>query len=117
MCATELLPRLVGVDVAAELVYTGRMISGTEAVELGVCTRLADDPHAEAMALATEIAGKSPDAIRRAKLLIEQYGRVTTEQAFENERVHIGSLIGTPNQAEAVRAYFEKRPAQFVDPS
>lgn len=116
MCASELLPRLVGSDVAAELYYTGKMITGTEAVALGVCTRLSDDPHHDALMLAGEIASKNPQAIRHAKSLIEQFGRVSTAEAFANERRHMGELIGSPNQIEAVKAFFDKRDPVFVDP-
>jgi len=117
MCAAELLPRLVGADVASELYFTARMISGAEAVELGVCTRLSDNPHDSAMELATDIASKSPQAIRHAKSLINQHGRVTTAEAFANERRYMGELIGSQNQVEAVSAFFEKRSPNFIDPA
>jgi len=116
MCATELLPRLVGIDVAAEMYYTGKMITGREAVDLGVCTRLSDDPRRDALELASEIATKNPHAVRSAKALVEQFGRVTPAEAFANERRHIGALIGSPNQVEAVSAFFEKRDAKFENP-
>ena len=58
MTGTQLLPRLVGLDVAKELTFTARIVSGTEAVTLGLATRVADDPRAEALRLAREIAGK-----------------------------------------------------------
>ena len=64
MSITRTLPRLVGIDVAKELTYTGRMLSGDEACELGVVTRVADDPLAAARELAAEIASRSPDAVR-----------------------------------------------------
>lgn len=116
MCAAELLPRLVGVDVAAEMFYTGKMISGIEAVELGVCTRVSDDPHRDALELAREIASKNPHAIRSAKALVEGFGRTPTAETFANERKHIRGLIGSQNQAEAVSAFFEKRDPEFADP-
>jgi enoyl-CoA hydratase/carnithine racemase len=117
MTATAVLPRLVGPDVAKELTWTGREVSGTEAVELGLCTRTSDDPRADALALAHEIAGRSPHAVRGTKKLLEQSGRVPLEQQYADERHTIGSLIGTPNQVEAVAAYFEKRAPSFADPS
>lgn len=117
MCASELLPRLVGVDVAKELYFTGRMFDGTEADRLGIATSLSDDPRSAALELATTIAAQSPDAMRRAKSLVNQFGRVDTATAFENERVLMAELIGSPNQVEAVTAYFEKRPAVFADRS
>lgn len=117
MTATAALPRLVGIDVAKELTWTGRNVSGAEAVELGLCTRTSDDPRADALALAQEIAAKSPHAIRGTKRLLEQSGRVPLEQQYADERHTIGSLIGTPNQVEAVAAYFEKRAPSFADPT
>ena len=72
MALTQTLPRLVGSDVAKELTFTGRIVSGSEAHELGLVTRVADDPFAAAHALATEIAGKSPHAIRAGKRLLER---------------------------------------------
>ena len=44
MAITRTLPRLVGIDVAKELTYTGKVFSGTEARELGVVTHVSDDP-------------------------------------------------------------------------
>ena len=116
MTATATLPRLVGIDVAKELTWTGRNVSGAEAVALGLCTRASDDPLADALALARDIAGRSPGAIRGTKRLLEQSGRVPLAQQYADERHTIGSLIGTPNQVEAVAAFFEKRPPSFADP-
>ncbi|HMG42919.1 MAG TPA: crotonase/enoyl-CoA hydratase family protein [Acidimicrobiales bacterium] len=116
MTITATLPRLVGSDVAKELTWTGRQISGVEAHELGLATRLSDDPRAAALALAAEIAAKSPDAIRGAKRLFDQSGRVSLADQYAAERQEIGALIGRPNQVEAVNAFFEKRPGVFTDP-
>ena len=82
-----------------------------------LATRVAADPLAEAKALAAEIAGKSPDAVRAAKRLLNRSGTVPIEQQFADERREIGALIGSPNQVEAVMAGFEKRDPSFTDPS
>ena len=113
MGASVLLPPLVGLDVAKELYFTGRMISGTEAAELGVATRVSDDPHTEALDLAKEIAEKNPEAIRRMKTILNGLGERSTAERFAAEREHIGALIGSPNQVEAVSAFFEKRTPRF----
>ncbi len=115
MTATQLLPRLVGVDVAKELTWTGREVSGTEAVQIGLATKVADDPRAAAMELAGEIASKSPQAIRGAKHLINLASEQDWATGFAEERRVIGSLIGSPNQVEAITAYFEKREANYQD--
>src|SRR4051795_2177406 len=64
MGITSTLPRLVGIDVAKELTYTARIISGAEAGELRLVTHVADDPLAAARELAAQIADRSPDAVR-----------------------------------------------------
>ncbi|MFP5321436.1 MAG: crotonase/enoyl-CoA hydratase family protein [Acidimicrobiia bacterium] len=115
MTGTWMLPRLVGLDVAKELTFTGRMVGGEEAVRLGLATRVADDPVAAAQELAAEIASKSPDAVRAAKRLLNQSGQVPIADQLAAERAEIGALIGSPNQVEAVMAGFEKRDPVFRD--
>jgi enoyl-CoA hydratase/carnithine racemase len=117
MTGTQMLPRLVGLDVAKELTFTGRMVSGTEAVALGLATRLSDQPHDDAMALAREIAARSPHAVRGAKELLNLAGSVSLAEGFKAEERVIKSLIGSPNQVEAVKAFFEKRDPAFADPA
>src|ERR1043165_8986518 len=70
MAGTPILASLVRDDILRELTFTGRIFSAQEALQYGLATRLCDDPHAEAMQLAHEIAGKSPDAIRAAKRML-----------------------------------------------
>ncbi|OLT30057.1 enoyl-CoA hydratase [Actinomadura sp. CNU-125] len=117
MTGTAALIRLVGEDVAKELTFTGRMITGAEAARIGLATRTADDPHAAATELAREIAGNSPDAVRAAKRLLNRAADDDLAGQFSEESRELGALRGTPNQAEAVRAYFEKRPPAFTDPA
>ena len=115
MTGTQMLPRLVGLDVAKELAFTGRMVSGEEAVKIGLATRVADDPHAAAMELAHEIAGKNPNAVKGVKELLDMAGRVPLADACKAETKTMMSLIGSPNNVEAVTAYFEKRDPNFTD--
>jgi enoyl-CoA hydratase/carnithine racemase len=116
MAGMVLLRGLVRDDVARELTWTGRIFNGEEAVSLGIATRVAADPHAEAIALAREIASKSPDAIRAGKRLLNlTQTDATAEQIFLAESLEQRALIGTPNQTEAVMANFEKRPPTFKD--
>ena len=117
MAITRTLPRLVGIDVAKELAFTGRMISGSQAAELGLVTHLADDPLAAAQELAIEIAGRSPDAVRAMKHMFNESWTGAPEQTLRLEADLQLGLLGTPNQLEAVRAGLAKEPADFVDPS
>jgi enoyl-CoA hydratase/carnithine racemase len=117
MTGTQALVNLVGLDVAKELTFTGRKVRGTEAVELGLATHLADDPRAAALELAAEIASKSPHAVRAAKRLLNNAPKLSLAEGFAAERDEIGRLIGTPNQVESVMAGFEKRAPRFADPT
>jgi enoyl-CoA hydratase/carnithine racemase len=116
MGITRTLPRLVAIDVAKELTYTGRVVSGTEAAALGLVTRVAEDPLAAARELAAEIASRSPDAVRRAKRLYEQSWTGADADTLALEAELQLELIGSPNQLAAVTAGLTKEPAQFTDP-
>jgi enoyl-CoA hydratase/carnithine racemase len=115
MTGTAMLPLLVGLDVAKELTFTGRMVSGEEAVRIGLATRVSDTPLDDALAMAREIAGKSPTAVRGAKKLLNASPYRGVAEQFADERATSGSLIGSKNQVEAVMAYFEKRDPVFPD--
>jgi enoyl-CoA hydratase/carnithine racemase len=115
MTGTLTLSRLVRPDVAKELTFTGRIVTGREALTLGLATRLSETPRQDALALAREIAGRSPHAVRGVKAL---FNRILSDDAagqFAQERAVIGALIATPNQVEAVVANFEKRAPVFTD--
>jgi enoyl-CoA hydratase/carnithine racemase len=116
MTGTHMLRRLVPLDVAKELTWSGRMVSGEEAARIGLATRVSEEPLKEALELAGEIARKSPHAIRAGKRLLNQSGLVGPAQQFLDESAEMGALIGSPNQAEAVKAYFEGREPVFGDP-
>jgi enoyl-CoA hydratase/carnithine racemase len=113
---SQTLPHLVGLDVAKELIFTGRVVEGSEALRLGLVTRLADDPRATALELAGEIASRSPDAIRSGKRLLNKAAWAHSEESLELEESLQRALLGSPNQVAAVQAAFTKRPAEFTDP-
>ncbi len=116
MTGTLFLSRLVRPDIAKELTFTARIFDGREAAAIGLATRLTDDPVAEALDLAAEIADRSPDAVRAAKRLFSRLANEGATEQFAEERREIADVIGTPNQVEAVMASVENRPARFGDP-
>ncbi len=116
MTGTKRLVELVGLDVAKELTFSGRMVEGSEAVQLGLATKVADNPLETALEMAHEIAGKSPHAVRAAKRLFRAAGAADEATAFASERSEIGALIGSPNQVESVQAFFEKRDPVYSNP-
>ena len=114
MAGSQLMRHLVREDLVRELTYTGRIFSGTEAGQMGFATRVCDAPHAEALAVAREIAGKSPDAIRAAKRLFNAAPYRSVAEGLMDESIEQGRLIGSPNQVEAVMANLEKRAPRFA---
>jgi len=115
MTGTQVLSHLVRPDVAKELTFTARLFDGREAYQLGIATRLSETPLEDALAMAAEIAGRSPDAIRGAKELFNRLANAGAAEQFAEERRVIGSLIGRPNQVEAVTSNCENRPPNFTD--
>ncbi len=115
MSGTQLLRHLVRLDVVKELTYTGRIVSAKEALEIGLVTRISENPHEEAMKLAREIASKSPDAIRAGKKLLNASRLVSVAEGLKLEAELQHSIIGQPNQVEAVMANMEKRDPKFRD--
>jgi len=115
MTGTLMLSRLVRPDVAKELVFTARVFDATEGHALGLVTRLADDPLAAARAMADEIAARSPDAVRGAKVLLNRLAVAGAAEQFAAERETISRLIGSPNQIESVTANLENRAPTFAD--
>lgn len=115
MTGTFMLSRLVRSDIARELVYTAKVIDGTEAHAIGLTTHLADDPYSAAHELAREIAARSPQAVRGAKQLFNRMFVQDAADQFEAERQVIRTLIGTPNQVEAIAANLENRTPAFAD--
>jgi enoyl-CoA hydratase/carnithine racemase len=117
MSGTQTLRRLVHLDVAKELTFTGRIVSGVEARTLGLVTRTSDTPREAALELAREIASKSPDAIRSGKRLLNAAFAGSVEEGLRLEEDAQKRLLGSDNQMETVMAHFEKRPARFRDPT
>ena len=114
MAGTPILSQLVRDDILRELTYTGRIFSAQEAMSFGLATRICEDPRAAALETACEIAGKSPDAIRAIKRLLNNLS-IDPGPALLAESVEQMKLIGSPNQTEAVRANIERRAPNFID--
>lgn len=116
MTGIQQLVRLMGTDLVKELSFTGRMLDGHDAHRLGLATHVADDPHADAMALAAELCTRNPEALRGIKALVNDAGtRPLAESLLEESRL-MTDLIGSPNQVEATMAHLEQRTPEFVDP-
>jgi len=115
MAGMLLMRELARADVVRELTFSGRIFTGEEALAIGFATRLSVDPLADALAFAHDVAGKSPDAIRAGKRLLNASMAMDAAQLLLAESDEQKKLIGSANQAEAVRANLEKRPPRFTD--
>ncbi|WP_375383097.1 crotonase/enoyl-CoA hydratase family protein [uncultured Sphingomonas sp.] len=113
MAGMVLLPGLLRPDLLADLVFTGRVFDGEEAVRLGLATRTAADPVAAALEQAAAITALSPDAVRAAKRLMRSGGG--REATLRAEAVEQAALFGAPNQREAVAAAMAGRAPIFVN--
>ena len=116
MSITQTLRDVVRLDIAKELTFTGRIVSAVEAERIGLVSHLSEDPLATAKALAAEIAGRNPHAVRASKHLYEKSWHGDAETGLSLEAMLQKDLLGSENQIEAVYANFEKRAPVFRDP-
>jgi enoyl-CoA hydratase/carnithine racemase len=116
MAGTQLMRHLAREDIVRELTYTGRIFSAQEALAYGFATRIVENPRAAAVAVAREIAEKSPDAIRAAKRLLNLAPVSDPRSGLLAEAAEQQALLGSRNQVEAVQANLEQRPAKFAGP-
>jgi enoyl-CoA hydratase/carnithine racemase len=106
---------MVREDVLRELVFTAREFSGEEALSLGLATLLDADPVARATAIAEDIAGKNPHAIRAAKALANRAHDLSVPEILIEESRAQHGLIYSKNQIEAVMSQMQGRAPNFDD--
>jgi enoyl-CoA hydratase/carnithine racemase len=116
MSVTQTIRDLVSIDVAKELIFTGKVIRGEDAARLKLVTHVCEKPYDEAMALAKEIASKNPDAVRAAKKLLNETWHGDSARGFLMESELMMTLLGTPNQIEAISSNFTGQMPAFQDP-
>ena len=112
MGGTVLMQCLTRSDVIRELTYSGRMFDAQEALGFGLVTRIVEDPRSAALALAQEIANRSPDAIRAAKRLYNAAAPLDA-QALLRESVEQVILFDGADHKEAVTANMNRRAPEF----
>jgi enoyl-CoA hydratase/carnithine racemase len=108
---TQLLVRRVGRSVARDLVLTGRRVAATEALRLGLADRVVprSEVLAAATALAAEMAGNAPTAVRMAKWALEVGGDLPVEAAMEVEDQAWRRAVSSDDRREGIAAWVEKR--------
>ncbi|ASK34941.1 crotonase/enoyl-CoA hydratase family protein [Alloalcanivorax mobilis] len=113
MTGTATLRELLPMDVAKELAMTGRRFDAREALSLHLVTRVAEDPHAEALTLAQALLERSPDAVSASKALFQRTWHQAEDQAFAEESRLQFTLLRGRNQREAMSANLKKRAPVF----
>ena len=115
MAGTQLMRGLARDDIIRELSYSGRIFSAEEALDYGFVTRIVENPHAQALATAREIASRNPQAIQANKRLFNKAHDLSPAEGLLMESEEQDLIIGSPNQVEAVMAELEQRQASFKD--
>ena len=110
-----LLPEIVGPNRALDLLLSGRSITGSEAVAMGIAQAAASDPGAAALAYFTEYLGsKSASSLRFAVRAARSDQATRIRQKIKSvERMYLEELMKTHDAAEGLSAFLEKRAAQW----
>ncbi|XP_008275689.1 enoyl-CoA hydratase domain-containing protein 2, mitochondrial [Stegastes partitus] len=117
---SQRLPRMVGVTLAKELIFTGRRLGGQTALEMGLVNRAVeqnqtgDAAYREALSLAREILPQAPIAVRMAKEAMNKGVEVDITSAMAIERMCYAQVIPTRDRQEGMAAFMEKRAPRYT---
>jgi enoyl-CoA hydratase/carnithine racemase len=112
---TWYLPRLIGWSRAAELIFTGRTLSADESVAWGLASEVVanEELMPRARAIAAEIAGNAPLAVRAAKRMMRMGLNEPFPEHVHHVYLQLLPLMRTEDVKEGMTAYMEKREPQF----
>ncbi|MBR4802798.1 MAG: enoyl-CoA hydratase/isomerase family protein, partial [Bacteroidales bacterium] len=112
---TQRLPRIVGEGRAKELIYSAKAITADEAFRIGLVNRVVEPEQLmdEALALAKTIAKNAPIAVRLSKEAINRGMQTDIDTAIAIENDLFALCFSTEDQKEGMKAFFEKRPAEW----
>jgi enoyl-CoA hydratase/carnithine racemase len=112
---TWFLPRLIGWSKAAELIFTGRTLSAAQCLEMGLVSQVVADADlaGAARALALEIAANAPLAVQASKRMMRMGLTETFGDHVHHVFLQLLPLMRSQDAAEGMRAFMEKRPADF----
>jgi enoyl-CoA hydratase/carnithine racemase len=116
MAISHLLPRIVGVPLAADLLFTGRLVTGAEAAAIGLAHEAVapDEVGAAAQAKARAIAASAPEAVRLMKRSLYRGAGWDPRGAARAEAFAQAATMRTEDAREGIRALLEKREPRFT---
>src|SRR5574344_109484 len=112
---TQRLPRIVGLGKAKEIIYTAKPITADEAYRIGLVNKVVE-PEAlmdAAYAMAKQIAKNAPIALKYSKEAINKGMQTDIDSAISLENDLFALCFSTEDQKEGMKAFFEKRPAEW----
>jgi len=106
-----LLPEVIGYQRAAEILFTARWISPAETVQLGLTYAMVPDSKLleTALSKAAEIAANPPQSMRHTKQLLKIWKKQAIADARAREDEAFAERLASEENAEAIRAFFERR--------
>ncbi|KAG4066735.1 hypothetical protein HA402_012802 [Bradysia odoriphaga] len=116
---TQRLPRIVGPAIAKELIFTARILNGTEATKLGICNHVVeqnsenDAAFNKAIDIATEILPNGPVGVKMAKRAIDQGLQGDINTGYLVEEACYAQTIPTADRLEGLKAFAEKRQPRY----
>lgn len=113
------MARIVGPAIAKELIFTARVLNGTEAANLGICNHVVDQnelkdaAYHKAIDIATEILPNGPIGVRMAKKAIDHGIQVDIHTGYAIEEACYAQVIPTSDRIEGLKAFAEKRKPKY----
>ena len=110
-----LLPKIIGLSMASELLFTGKLINADQAKECGLISEVFEESKLiiEANNLAQSIVKQPPDALRMTKKLLRE-GMISNFETMLEMSANMQALMHlTEDHQEAITAFFEKRDGNF----
>lgn len=112
---TQRLARRIGWQKAKEMIFTGLVYSASEALQMGLVSKVVSQAELSAFTLeqAKTISSKGPRALRAAKEALHRGMNVSLEEGLEIEREFFSELFGSEETKEGLSAFIEKRKPTF----
>ena len=112
---TQRLPRAIGLYRAKEMIFTGRFYTAQEALEMNLANYVVaqEELMNKALELAKIIKKRGPEALAKAKKLIQEGKDLNLKEGLKKEAEEFAALFETENAREGMKAFVEKRSAQF----